>query len=230
MATSKEIFDQIESADFDSQINFAREQSDVIDEYLHNKYNDPKGEINQVFYAYFIYKVIVEEGDRPNKMFWNYFNACSGYTLEEMDFYNLITNIDEEKHFDDFEDEMFADGDFCDAAVIFMAICDYMVYHQISIPVRRMLEQYYRPEDRSYNGRGYTQPSSYQGGASKVGFEPGGSMILGIILGLLLSWIGIIIGAVLKKKKTFFGTLIGFGLQIVLAVVVYLVILPMLKK
>ena len=234
MPLDHKTFDLVESYDFDTTLSAAREQAEKIDRYLTRKYHDAEGKVNQVYFGFLIYRVIAAEGSRPNQMYFNFFNATTGYILDETTFYNLIMGIEDEGHFEDYDEDMFNDDDFCSDATLYMACCAHIISNAISYGVRSMINAYIDMDRVALGSAGPVDDRRYGPGsdtqAPGAGLVDGGSLGLGIVLGLFLSWIGIIIGAVLKKKKTLFGTLIGFGLQIVLAIVVYLVILPMIKK
>ena len=51
-----------------------------------------------------------------------------------------------------------------------------------------------------------------------------GSILAGLALGFFLNTIGLIVAAILKKKRTLIGALIGFGINMVAAVIILLVV------
>ena len=51
-----------------------------------------------------------------------------------------------------------------------------------------------------------------------------GAIWIGLLLGIFLSWIGLIIAAVMKKKKTLIGAIIGFVIVVVADIVLYIIL------
>ena len=228
MATSKEIFDSVEGLDFDGAIAFAREQADIMDNYLSRKYNDDERKVNQVYFTYFINCVCKAAGVRPNSHYCDYLVATTGYDIDEQLMYNIIDNIEEDGNYDDFEEDMEDDVDFSLSAVCYMAVCSFLVEGRVVYGVRQYLDKYFAPSDRCYQGggaysSGQTYSDDYSATPARTGYAPGGSFVLGFILGFLLSWIGLIISAVLKKKKTLTGGIVGFITEIVAAVIFYFI-------
>lgn len=75
-----------------------------------------------------------------------------------------------------------------------------------------------KPAEPTYKEVTFSPTNDYSGADE-------GSYILGVVLALFLSWIGLIIAGVIQKKKTFRGALITFfvcvALEVILIIVLY---------